>query len=164
MEVCQVGVHSVTGACLPLQPPNPPLTTPSSAGALSPTTSITGQLQTEGEGLSGLGTGVLRQGQVWRPVGIYRSVLALGTVPGRLMSRSLRLWGRGKVGTLELEKGSPSPVLPNGKAGCYKPTPVLPKSPTHAVGGGGSLTFRPPPAQHHPLGSGSACCWPVSWP
>lgn len=38
-------------------------TTPSSAGALSPTTSITGQ----------------------------RSVLALGTVPGRLMSRSLRL-------------------------------------------------------------------------
>lgn len=65
------------------------LTTPSSAGALSPTTNITGQLEMRG------GNG--SQGSGWAPCpgrclcSSYRSVLALGTVPGRLMSRSLRL-------------------------------------------------------------------------
>lgn len=41
------------------------LTTPSSAGALSPTTSITGQLGDRGEGSSGQGLGQ-RQGTSWR--------------------------------------------------------------------------------------------------
>lgn len=66
------------------------LTTPSSAGALSPTTNITGQLEMRG----GKGHS---QSSGWAPCpgqclcSSYRSVLALGTVPGRLMSRSLRL-------------------------------------------------------------------------
>lgn len=76
---------------------NPGLTTPSSAGALSPTTSITGQLRTHrgrvvwpGQGWGGGGGG----GGSWGRLGArgtHRRVLAFGTVPGRLMSRSLRL-------------------------------------------------------------------------
>lgn len=79
----------------PRQTDRQTLTTPSSAGALSPTTSITGQLGDRGQG-SGRGLGQ-RQGGTGRRAGVtHRSVLALGTVPGRLMSRSLRLWGRGE--------------------------------------------------------------------
>ena len=80
------------------------LTTPSSAGALSPTTSITGQLQAQRKravwpGHRSKVEGSVCKGQVgWRGRATHRSVLALGTVPGRLMSRSLRLQGEAEVG------------------------------------------------------------------
>lgn len=73
----------------------PSLITPSSAGALSPTTSITGQLEVRGErGLVRVWPGRIplsRDPSMTCWCDSYRSVLALGTVPGRLMSRSLRL-------------------------------------------------------------------------
>lgn len=72
--------------------PTPSLTTPSSAGALSPTTSITGQLEVRGKGTVRAGAGLCHPASpVLCQSDSYRRVLALGTVPGRLMSRSLRL-------------------------------------------------------------------------
>lgn len=74
---------------------SPSLTTPSSAGALSPTTSITGQLEVRrkehSQGLAWVDSIALGTPPMPCQCDSYRSVLALGTVPGRLMSRSLRL-------------------------------------------------------------------------
>lgn len=88
------------------------LTTPSSAGALSPTTSITGQLQAQRKravwpGHRSKVGGSVCKGQVgWRGRATHRSVLALGTVPGRLMSRSLRLQGEAEAGSPGRDPGA----------------------------------------------------------
>lgn len=120
------GLRPMTPLLTPPTPQSgqsPSLTTPSSAGALSPTTSITGQLQTQ------------RKRAVWPGQGdrgslgvrvTHRSVLALGTVPGRLMSRSLRLQGEAEV-EVGISGWDPRALLPQGPTpashnGNYGPT------------------------------------------